>query len=209
MTRVKICGIRSAETARAAVEAGAAAIGLVIDVPDSPRTLTLEEALAIAQTLPPVIIAVAVLRNPPAELAARWTGAWFQLHGDEDEDKIAEFARVKHVVKGFRFDPAAVRRWNDCPAVEFLLIEGDAPGAGKGFRHAELRALMPEITKPVILAGGLTPENVGDAIRTVRPFGVDVSSGVESSPGVKDPKLIRRFCDAVRAADRERPLRPA
>ncbi len=202
MTRVKICGIRSAEIARAAVEAGADAVGLVIDVPGSPRSMTLAEAQAIARTLPPLVIAVAVLRNPPARVAAQWTGAWFQLHGDEEEDLIAEFARVKHVAKGFRFDAAAVRRWNDCPAVEFLLIEGDAPGAGRGFRHAELRALMPEITKPVILAGGLTPGNVGDAIRTVRPFAVDVSSGVESSPGVKDSRLIRRFCDAVRAADR-------
>lgn len=202
-TRVKICGIRSAEMARTAVDAGADAIGLVIDVPESPRNLTLEQAEEIADSLPALVISVAVLKDPPAELAQRWSGPWFQLHGDEDEEVIAEFARTKHVVKGFRFDPAQVQRWNDCPGVEILLIDGSAGGRGEAFRHDELAELMPQIYKPVILAGGLTSENVGGAIRTVHPFAVDVSSGVESSPGVKDSELIRRFCEAVEAADRD------
>jgi phosphoribosylanthranilate isomerase len=178
MTRVKICGITSPELARVAVEAGADAIGMVIDVPHSPRS------------------------DPDPALAERWSGTWFQLHGDEDETLVGRFAGSKHVIKGFRFDPDQVKRWNDCPHVEILLIDGSAGGRGEAFRHEELTALMPQISKPVVLAGGLTPHNVASAIRVVRPFAVDVSSGVESSPGVKDPQLVREFCAAVTEADR-------
>lgn len=196
-TRIKICGVRSIETARIAVEAGADAIGMVIDVPGSPRTLSLAEALEIQATLPPIVMSVAVMTNPDPSLAERWRGSWIQLHGDEDEALVAQVGRTKHVVKGFRFDAQQVRRWNSCPDVDVLLVDGSAGGEGVGFRHEELAALMPGIEKPVILAGGLTAENVGAAIRTVRPFAVDVSSGVETEPGVKDPELIRAFCDAV------------
>ena len=82
-----------------------------------------------------------------------------------------------------------------------LLIDGPRGGSGAVFEHGALAAMMDAITKPIILAGGLTPENVGAAIRSVRPYAVDVSSGVESAPGVKDPDLIRAFCAAVRQAD--------
>jgi phosphoribosylanthranilate isomerase len=200
-TRIKICGVRSVQTSLLALEAGADAIGLVIEVPDSPRRLTLEQAAAIAAALPPLAMAVAVTRDPDPSLAERWNGQWFQLHGDEDEELVARFARRRHVIKGIRFDPQQVRRWNRCPGVEILLIDGTQGGRGESFRHQELAAMMPEITKPVVLAGGLTPLNVAEAIRIVRPFAVDVSSGVESAPGVKDEALIRRFCQAVAEAD--------
>ena len=87
------------------------------------------------------------------------------------------------------------------PHVEILLIDGSSGGRGEVFRHEELAALMPQIDKPVVLAGGLTPQNVGAAIRAVRPFAVDVSSGVETSAGVKDADLMRAFCEAVGGAD--------
>jgi phosphoribosylanthranilate isomerase len=187
--------------ARVAVEAGADAIGLVIDIPHSPRTLSLEQAVEIAASLPPLIMSIAVLQDPDPDLADRWTGSWFQLHGNEDEALVGRFARSKHVIKGMRFDPREVLRWNDCRHVNVLLVDGSAGGRGEGFRHDELAEMMPRVSKPVVLAGGLTPQNIGEAIRTVRPFAVDVSSGVETSPGVKDPDLIRAFCEAVARAD--------
>ena len=200
-TRIKICGITSAEMAAVAMEAGADAVGLVIDVPDSPRSLTMDQAHAIARSLPALAISVAVLRDPPPRLADAWSGHWFQLHGHEDEALVARFARTKHVLKAVPFDPDQVLRWNDCPHVGALLINGGSGGRGESFGHEALAGMMPKIHKPVILAGGLTAETVEPAIRTVHPFAVDVSSGVESSPGVKDPDLIRRFCEAVLEAD--------
>ena len=197
-TLIKICGIRSAEMAAVAVDAGADAIGLVIEIPDSPRTLTLDEAEAIAASLPPRIMKIAVVRDSDPEIADRWRATWFQLHGVEDEQTVARFARTKHVMRGFRFDVDQVLRWDACPDVDILLVDGSTGGTGEPFRHEQLVALMPKITKPVVLAGGLTPDNVADAIATVRPFAVDVSSGVESAPGVKDEDLIQRFCAAVR-----------
>jgi phosphoribosylanthranilate isomerase len=200
-TQIKVCGITSISIARTAVELGADAIGLVIDVEHSPRRLSLEEAEAIAGQLPRQVLPVAVLQDPDPAVAERWSGMWVQLHGDEDEELVAHFARTKHVVKGFRFDPEQVMRWNDCPHVGALLVDGSAGGEGGSFDHAALVELMPRIVKPVLLAGGLRTENVAEAIRTVHPFGVDVSSGVESAPGVKDPELIKRFCEAVAEAD--------
>ncbi len=200
-TRIKICGISAAEMAEIAIEAGAEAIGLVVDVPESPRCLTIDQAEAIAKSLPPRVLSIAVLQNPPKALAGQWTRLWVQLHGNEDEALLAEFAKTKHVIKGFRFDPEQVLRWNNCKHVEILLIDGPVGGQGEAFIHKDLANMMPQISKPVILAGGLTPDNVAEAIHTVHPFAVDVSSGVESSPGVKDASLIRRFCRAVRDAD--------
>ena len=202
MTRVKICGITSPELARTAVEAGADAIGMVIDVPHSPRSIGLDAAREIHETVPAPVMSIAVVQDPDPSLADRWSGTWFQLHGDEDETLVGRFARSKHVIKGFRFDPDQVKRWNGCPHVEILLIDGSSGGRGEAFRHEELAALMPQVYKPVVLAGGLTPQNVGAAIRAVRPFAVDVSSGVERSAGVKDPQLIKEFCAAVVEADR-------
>ncbi|MFB3138270.1 MAG: N-(5'-phosphoribosyl)anthranilate isomerase [Phycisphaerales bacterium] len=200
-TRIKICGITSIEMAAVAVDAGAESIGLVIDVPDSPRCLTIGQAQAIAHALPPAVMSIAVLQDPPDALTEQWTGSWVQLHGSEDEAFTCRFARTKHIIRGFRFDPEQVLRWNACQGVEVLLIDGSTGGQGDLLDHQALAEMMPQIEKPVILAGGLTADNVAQAIRTVHPFAVDVSSGVESSPGVKDVGLIRRFCQAVRDAD--------
>lgn len=200
-TRIKICGITSIEMAAVAVDAGAESIGLVIDVADSPRCLAIGQAQAIAQALPPAVMSIAVLQDPPDALTEQWTGSWVQLHGSEDEALICRFARTKHIIRGFRFDPEQVLRWNACQGVEVLLIDGSTGGQGDLLDHQALAEMMPQIEKPVILAGGLTADNVAQAIRIVHPFAVDVSSGVESSPGVKDAGLIRRFCQAVRDAD--------
>ena len=200
-TRIKICGITSVEMANVAIDTGADAIGLVVDVPKSPRCLTSSQAQEIAHTLPAQAMIVAVLQDASPEITEDLPGTWVQLHGDEDEQLIAQFAQSKHVIKGFRFDPEQVLRWNADPHVDVLLIDGSAGGEGQAFDHEKLADMMPQIDKPIILAGGLNATNVAEAIEIVHPFCVDVSSAVESAPGVKDPKLIREFCEAVTRAD--------
>ena len=144
---------------------------------------------------------IVVLQDASPEIAKDLPGTWVQLHGEEDEQVVAQFTRTKHVIKGFQFDREQVLRWNADPHVDVLLIDGSAGGEGEAFDHQELADMMPQIEKPIILAGGLNAKNVGQAIKTVHPFYVDVSSAVESTPGVKDTELIREFCDAVAQAD--------
>ncbi len=200
-TRIKICGITSVEMGNVAIDAGADAIGLVVDVLKSPRCITASQAQEIASALPAQAMIVAVLQDASPEITEDLPGTWVQLHGDEDEQLIAQFAQSKHVIKGFRFDPEQVLRWNADPHVDVLLIDGSAGGEGEAFDHQKLVDMMPQIGKPIILAGGLNASNVASAIGTLHPFCVDVSSAVESTPGVKDPKLIREFCEAVVRAD--------
>jgi len=202
-TRIKICGVRTIEMALVAAEAGADAIGLMF-VPQSPRYVLPGPAQQIARSLPPLISAVGVFMNPSDPDLQNWRGQWVQMHGQEDEPQITRVARTRRVIKAMQFDPNQIRRWDRCEHVSALLVDGSEGGNGTAFEHKALAELMPSIKTPVILAGGLTPSNVGEAIRTVRPFGVDVSSGVESSRGVKDAGLIRDFCAAVREADRSR-----
>ncbi len=237
-TRIKICGITSLELAKAAVDAGADAIGLVF-AEKSPRRITIDIAAEILEFLPPFVTAVGVFQllgkgtdprrhggtkgratSGPLGLNSgrrqhqavsginsdleRWKqmAHWIQLHGEEDEQIARTLSRGHGIIRGFPFDEAQVRRWDQCPYVKLLLIDGAMPGKGRSFRHESLAKMLPRLTKPVVIAGGLTPENVGDAIRAIRPYGVDVSSSVETEPGKKSPQLIRAFCDAVREADR-------
>jgi phosphoribosylanthranilate isomerase len=200
-TRVKICGITSIDIALTAAESGADAVGLVF-VPGSPRYVLPGPAQHIARSLPPLISAVGVFVNPSDPDLQNWRGQWVQLHGQEEEPQAARVARMRRIIKGLPFDAVQIRKWDRSPHVSALLIDGSAGGKGEGFDHRELADMMPELKTPVILAGGLTPKNVQKAIHAVRPFGVDVSSGVESSQGVKDAGLIREFCAAVREADR-------
>jgi len=206
-TRIKICGITSVEAALCAVEAGADALGFVL-VHGSPRHVDVGTLLAIDEVGPlPFISLVGVFRDPDPGILPGGDASYplsfdfVQLHGNEDETIVAAVSAP--VIRGFPFDTKAVRRWSRCPDVCVLLVDGPDAGSGLAFDHDELGAIMPDIEKPVILAGGLDPDNVADAIRTVRPWAVDVSSGVESSPGVKDPAKIRAFCAAVRAVDEE------
>lgn len=200
-TRIKICGITSIEMALTAVEAGADAIGLVF-APQSPRYILPGPAQRIARALPPLISSIGVFMNASDPDLANWRGQWVQMHGQEEEPQLARVANSRRIIKGLKFDRAQIYRWDKCQDVSALLIDGSSGGKGEAFNHEELAQMMSSIATPVILAGGLTPASVGDAIRLVRPFGVDVSSGVESSRGVKDAGLIREFCAAVREADR-------
>jgi phosphoribosylanthranilate isomerase len=127
------------------------------------------------------------------------------LHGNEDVQLVRSCG--PDVIKAVRFDEATIARelarWDDLEEVCAILVDGGSGGAGVPFDWALLTPHLEKISKPIILAGGLTPENVGHAIREVRPYGVDVSSGVERVKGEKDVALIEAFCEAVHAADSE------
>ncbi|TVQ63841.1 MAG: phosphoribosylanthranilate isomerase [Phycisphaerales bacterium] len=208
-TRIKICGVRDAGTAMVAAEAGADAVGFVF-VRGSTRYIDPDEAFEVMASLPPFVASVGVYVvedvNAFTELEQRCPTVHTQLHGDEDERLVEACGPA---IKAVRFDPgrgvAALRgeveRWSAMPDVEAVLIDGPAPGSGEVLDWASVAEAIAGVETRVILAGGLTPENVAGAIRTVRPYGVDVSSGVEREPGVKDAGLIAAFCEAVHAAD--------
>ena len=210
-TRIKICGIKDPDTAHAAVDAGADAVGLVF-VEKSPRCVTIEQAKAVAQALPDTVVPVGLFVDCPGQTmrqimqSSRLHVA--QLHGHESIDDLDDLIGYP-AWKALPFDEHFQRTastWDHDPRVEALLV--DTPptgeltgGSGTTFDWAGLAAVKEHLAKPIILAGGLTPDNIGEAIRTVRPYAVDVSSGVESSRGVKDAGLIKAFCEAVQQAD--------
>lgn len=206
-TRIKVCGIRDIESALAAADAGADAIGFMFH-PRSVRFIEPDAAADIAVMLPPLVSTVAVFVNPTLDrfmdIEEACPTTHTQLHGEESEELVRECAPV---IKAVRFDPATIaaelKRWSVMPEVDAILVDGSAGGRGETFDWSALAAASgrERIDTPIIIAGGLTPANVGEAIRAVRPWAVDVSSGVESSPGRKDPALIEAFCDAVQRAD--------
>lgn len=203
MTFVKVCGITRAEDARAALEAGATALGFVF-WPKSPRVVTPEQAAGIISGLPYGTQAVGVFVNqPPAEIdaAVRTAGLTaIQLHGDERPDILPSMHRP--VLKAVTLASAelALTEW---PESVLLLLDAHDParrgGTGQAVDWDEAGRLAER--RRVVLAGGLRPENVSEAISRVRPFGLDVSSGVEDAPGEKSVEKLRRFFEGVRAAD--------
>jgi len=207
-TRIKVCGITDETSAGVAADAGADAIGFVF-VPKLPRTIKPEAAAAIMYALPPMVNSVGVIRDLSvdefADLEQRCPCELMQLHGDEQDKTVA--ACGPGVIKAFRFDPGSavedLRRWSRLPEVGAVLVDGSPGGEGVAFDWNLLTDALKnvQLPKPIIVAGGLDPDNVGDAIRACRPWAVDVSSGVESAPGVKDHGAIRAFCEAVRDAD--------
>lgn len=208
-TRIKVCGITSVEAALAAVEAGADALGFVF-VENSPRYIDPERSFEIMGALPPLVGTVGVFRDATLDefidIEQRCPTDWSQLHGSEPEALVRDCG--PRVIRAFRFDPATVAdelaRWDALEEVEAILVDGSDGGTGQAFDWHALAGPMAQISTPVIIAGGLHAGNVGEAIRACRPFGVDVSSGVETSPGVKSAEKIREFCRAARAADATR-----
>jgi phosphoribosylanthranilate isomerase len=195
---VKICGITRAEDAHAAVAAGAGAIGFVF-WPDSPRFIDPHRARAIAAALPPFVTTVGVFVNQPRDYVAGVAslvrlGA-VQLHGDEAIDYAAAIATP--VIKAVTPGDEALSAW---PARTLLLLDVQDPvrrgGTGRTIDWVAAAAVAAE--RRTLLAGGLTPENVADAVARVRPFGIDVSSGVERAPGVKDHQRLRALFEALR-----------
>lgn len=220
-TWIKICGIRDAQTAAAAAEAGADAIGLVL-APGSPRTVDRQQAKAIVQALPQGVAPVGLFVDAAADEVRRTAQevglTTVQLHGRETPQEVAALAPLR-VIKAVGVWAQAGKRalatWRGGPPnLAALLLDAAAddggPAGGTGQRVdwgvlAQWTAQGAlEGLAAVILAGGLTPENVGEAIRRLRPWGVDVSSGVERRRGQKDVGRIRAFCQAVRQADAAR-----
>ncbi len=202
--RVKICGITRPEDALVAARAGADAVGLVF-VPQSPRCVDVEQARAVIGTLPPFVTPVALFLDAEAEAVARVLAALPtavpQFHGDESPEYCRSFGRpyLKAVPMGGGVDPQDyAHRFPDAAG---LILDGHPAGEmGGSGRRFDWRT-VPQLGRPVILAGGLTPENVAEAVRIACPYGVDVSSGVESAPGIKDPARIEAFVAAVRALE--------
>lgn len=204
MTRVKICGITSVEDAAAAVDAGADALGLVF-APGTPRHVDVGAARCIVERLPPLVAAVGVFVDHALDDLLRIVAALglhaVQLHGGESE----EYSRRMPVpvIRALRVrDAADLEPVETYPARAFLLdayVEGRSGGTGMTFPW-DLARRAPG-RKPLILSGGLRPDTVAEAIRLVRPYGVDVSSGVEASPGRKDHRKVREFIANVRQTD--------
>ena len=198
---VKICGITRMSDADAAVEAGAAALGFVF-WPTSRRFVDPYRARAIVASLPAFVVPVGVFVNQPSEyvtgVAALVGLGAVQLHGDED---VLYAAGLRHpVIRSVAIDrQAEVGRIDLWPRSTTLLLDVHDPVArgGTGRTIDWDRAAPIAATRRTLLAGGLTPDNVADAVVRVRPFGVDVSSGVEASPGIKDPARLRAFFEAL------------
>ena len=206
MVRLKICGITNIEDAKAAVEAGADALGFVFA--ESPRKVDVKTALSVLEQLPPLVTTVGVFANQDVDEVFRiWkqTGLHFaQLH--ELSGPARELLSTSsgfgwyRVIHALRLKSAEdIRRAADDPqarACAALLldahVEGKMGGTGETFDW-DLAVQAKSLGRPIILAGGLTPANVADAIRKVGPYAVDVSSGVEASPGKKDHEKIREF----------------
>jgi phosphoribosylanthranilate isomerase len=216
MTRVKICGLRRAEDAAAAVAAGADALGFNF-WKGTPRYVAPRDAAEMVSNAPPGVLTVGVFVDEEPERVAEiadQTGIMaLQLHGSETPeylDALGAFLKIKAIKVGPGFDPTELDLYGS--ASLFLLeglVAGMVGGTGRTFDWSA--AGQAKKHGKIILAGGLTPDNVAEAVRRVRPWGVDVASGVESEPGRKDPLLIRAFIEAARSADdreaeRKRPV---
>jgi phosphoribosylanthranilate isomerase len=205
VTRIKCCGMTRIEDALLAARLGADAIGLVFTA-RSKRQVTVAQARAIAQALPPFVGTVALFMDDDVGLVDAVIDAvqpdLLQFHGSERDDWCAQFGRryLKAIAMGE--GAAALARLDDYPGAAGLLLDGhglgESGGSGKSFDWSQ----MPKhFERPLILAGGLDAGNVAQAIRVARPWAVDVASGVESAPGVKDPARLAAFIQAVRMVD--------
>lgn len=202
-TRVKICGITRVEDAQAAVAAGADALGLVF-AEASPRCVTPEQARTLAAALPPFITVVGLFVDMPATRIRDILGQvplnLLQFHGNEAPQDCQQFGRP--YIRAIRMAPGvdlAVEARRYAQAAGLLLDAYNPQVAGGTGETFDWVRVPRDLDKPVILAGGLTPENVGRAINAVRPYAVDVSSGVEQSKGIKDAAKIAAFIRSVEA----------
>lgn len=214
-TRIKFCGITRPEDAAAAAAAGADAVGVVL-YPPAARAVTLDQAAAILAAVPPFVTAVGLFVNESPgtvmETAARLGLRAVQLHGDEAPDEVATLCRRLTVLKAVRIRPdelaARLRPWRSVPVAGLLLETAGGPDLGgsgvpndwAGLVAAQAAGALDGLP-PLIAAGGLTSVSVGGVVRALRPFAVDVSSGIEQAKGVKSPEKMAAFVAAVGAAD--------
>jgi phosphoribosylanthranilate isomerase len=203
MTRIKICGLTRKEDALGAAEWGADALGFVF-APRSKRRADPETVAQFIGEVPPFVTLVGVFQDQPLSEVARIMRECrlhvAQLHGLEDERFIEELGMP--VLKAVGLSAASdVEKLGNFPGHGSFLLDSAKGGSGKGFERSW--ALEAMRYGRIVLAGGLTPVNVAEAIRAVRPWGVDTASGVESAPGIKDSEKVRSFIGRVRDADSE------
>lgn len=205
MTRIKCCGMTRVEDVLLAARLGADAVGLIFTA-RSKRRLAIEQAKLIRHALPPFVDAVALFMDDDADLVheviAQVQPDLLQFHGAEPDDWCAQFGRryLKAIAMGE--GATALARLRAYPRASGLLLDGHGLGEAGGSGQVFDWSLMPtDVSQPLILAGGLTPDNVAEAVRTARPWAVDVSSGVESAVGIKDAAKLRDFIAAVRRTD--------
>jgi len=204
-TRVKICGITRIEHAKVAAHAGADAIGLVF-YRESPRYLSVRDAAAIAESLPPFVAAVGLFVNAAERDIRAVLDAvdldLLQFHGDESAEFCARFARPYMRAVRMEAGTDLLEYANRFSRAKALLLDAHVPGQPGGTgRTFDWTGIPRDLSLPLVLSGGLTADNVGRAVREVSPWAVDVSSGVESERGVKDPKKIVEFIRSVRRED--------
>ena len=207
-TRIKICGLTREADVDAAVAAGADAIGFVLYA-RSPRAVAVERAGELARRLPPFVTPVVLLVNADATLLqavqAAVPNALLQFHGDETPEQCEAihqasgrpYLRAARMAPGFALLDFAVAH----PHAAGILLDAHVEGYGGGGKAFDWSLIPARVPRPVVLSGGLHIANVIDGITRVRPWAVDVSSGVELAKGLKDAALMRQFCDAVREAD--------
>lgn len=206
--RTKICGMTRTEDALAAAALGADAVGFVF-WPQSPRAITPAQAQPIIAALPPFVTPVALFVDPsPREVQAAIDAGCtlLQFHGDEAPAFCAQFSRawIKALRVGADTDLRTLARDYAAAGARGLLLDALVPGVPGGTGQRFDWTLIPrDLPLPVVLAGGLTPENVGDAIRAVRPYAVDVSGGVEASRGIKDHARMAAFIEGVRRVNEQ------
>lgn len=205
MTRIKFCGMTRVEDAQAAAALGVDAIGLVF-TPRSRRRVDIAQAKAICSALPPFVTTVALFMDDAPEWVNEVIAAvqpdLLQFHGNESAGFCNTFGRpyLKAIAMGE--GASALERLSAYPAARGLLLDGHGLGEVGGSGRAFDWSLMPvDPGVPLVLAGGLNPGNVGRAIEVARPWAVDVASGIESAPGIKDAGAMRAFVDAVRAVN--------
>lgn len=205
MTRIKCCGMTRVEDALLAARLGADAIGVVFTA-RSKRRVTLDQAALIMAAMPAFVTTVALFMDDDAELVRQVIRdvrpAMLQFHGRETDAWCSQFDRpfLKAIAMGE--GATALPTLRDYPHAGGLLLDGHGTGEAGGSGKAFDWSLIPQDLAPrLILAGGLAPENVAAAIHAARPWAVDVASGIESSPGIKDPARMAAFIQAVRAAD--------
>jgi phosphoribosylanthranilate isomerase len=203
--KVKICGISNVEDAIVAAEAGADALGFIF-YEQSPRYVPIEKAAMVVRDLPPLIVKVGVFVNAPEEVVLRAISDCglnlLQFHGSESPEYCLQFGLMS--MKAFQIrDGQSLSQLTDFKTDAWLLdaySSSKLGGTGEKFNW-DLAVEARKLGRPIFLAGGLTPENVAEAVRQVQPYAVDVSSGVEASPGKKDHAKVKAFIHAAKAAD--------
>jgi len=203
-TRIKICGLTREQDIDAAVAAGADAVGFVL-YERSPRHVSIARLAELAKRLPPFVTPTCLFVNASPDLideaVAAVPNALLQFHGDEGREQCEQPGRP--YLRAIRMAPGVDLL--DCASgfasAAGLLLDAFVEGYGGGGKAFDWSQIPPGVPLPVVLSGGLNPANVIDGVMHVRPWAVDVSSGVEQGKGIKDAVLIRRFCEAVREAD--------